>query len=73
MTFAKTQRWLEQLIAGDEAALAVTAGEAGYAEPAKTATNLALLQEVLKTPKLVISLARQALTTADPDLALNNL
>ena len=73
MTFAETQRWLEQLIAGDEAALAVTAGEAGYAEPAKTATNLALLQEVLETPKLVISLARQALTTADPDLALNNL
>jgi glutamate-ammonia-ligase adenylyltransferase len=73
MTFAEDPIWLEQLIAGDEAALAVTADEAGYAEPAKTATNLALLQEVLAAPKLVIALVRQALTTAEPDLALNNL
>lgn len=72
-TFAETPTWLEQLVTGDEPALAVTAAEAGFAEPAKTATNLILLQKVLADPDLVASLARQALMTADPDQALNNL
>ena len=72
-TFAETPTWLEQLVNGDEPALAVTAAEAGFAEPAKTATNLILLQKVLADPELVVSLARQSLMTADPDQALNNL
>ncbi len=73
MTFAETPTWREQLLAGDEKALADTAAKAGFLEPAKTATNLSLLQETFTNPKLVMNLARQALTTADPDLALNNL
>ncbi len=70
---AETQTWIEQLVTGDTAALALTVGEAGFAEPAKTATNLLLLQEVLADPELVTDLARQTLKTADPDQALNNL
>ena len=73
MTFAENPIWLSQLLAGNEAALAVTVAEAGFAEPAKTAANLVLLQSVLADPGLVTTLARQALTTADPDQALNNL
>ncbi len=73
MTFAEAPIWFKQLVSGDEAGLAVTAHTAGFAEPAKTATNLVLLQENLKTPQLLITLARLALTTAEPDLALNNL
>jgi glutamate-ammonia-ligase adenylyltransferase len=73
MPFAETRTWLEQLSADNKSALAMTAAAAGYTEPAKTATNLALLQEALEAPQLVIDLARLALTTADPDLALNNL
>ncbi len=73
MTFANSPTWHEQLTAGNEAALAVTAANAGFMEPAKTATNLILLHEVLKDPELVTDLAKQALTTADPDQALNNL
>ena len=73
MTFAADHTWLEQLAAADEKALAATALSSGFAEPAKTATNLLLLQDILKDPQLVVSLCRQALTTADPDMALNNL
>ena len=73
MTFANAPTWHEQITAGNETALASTAAEAGFAEPAKTATNLVLLQKVLLNTELVIGLARQALTTADPDQALNNL
>jgi len=73
MSFADSHIWQEQLLAGDETALAVTAAEAGFAEPAKTAINLVLLQQAFADPLLVTSLARQSLTTADPDLALNNL
>lgn len=73
MTFAEAQIWTEQLIAGNQTGLAGTAAEAGFAEPSKTATNLILLQEVFASPNFVIDLARQALITAEPDLALNNL
>jgi len=73
MIFAETPTWLEDLLSGNEKALAETAATAGFAEPAKTATNLALLQSFLENPELVTDLARQALLTADPDQALNNL
>ena len=73
MTFSEIRTWLEDLLTGDEKALAETARQAGFAEPAKTATNLVLLQEMFTRPKLVINIAKHALTTADPDLALNNL
>ncbi len=73
MTFAEDPIWTEQLLAGNQADLAEVAVQAGFTEPAKTATNLALLQKVFASPKLIINLARQALITADPDLALNNL
>ena len=73
MTFADFPIWRDQIIAGNEASLAITAAEAGFAEPAKTATNLVLLHEHLTDPELVTDLARQALTTANPDQALNNL
>ena len=73
MTFAETPTWFENLLARNEKALAETAATVGFAEPAKTATNLALLQGFLENPELVTDLARQALLTADPDQALNNL
>ncbi len=73
MSFAETGIWLEQLRAGDTTALTATAAAAGFAEPAKTATNLALLQEILVNPELVMDLAHLSLQTADPDQALNNL
>ncbi len=72
-TFADKQGWHEQIVAGDETALAVIAANAGFAEPAKTAANLVLLHEVLADPGLVTDLAGLALNTADPDQALNNL
>ena len=73
MAFADNRIWFEQLVTGDKAALAETASDAGFAEPAKTATNLALLQELFANPELVMALARLALQTADPDQSLNNL
>jgi glutamate-ammonia-ligase adenylyltransferase len=72
-TFAEDDIWLQQLAANDEKSLAKTSSAAGFAEPAKTAANLVLLQDVLLNPELVISLARKALSAPDPDLALNNL
>jgi len=73
MSFTESQTWQDQLLAGDETALATSAAKAGFAEPAKTATNLVLLQQALTDPRLVVTLAEQALATADPDMALNNL
>jgi glutamate-ammonia-ligase adenylyltransferase len=73
MAFAETGIWHEQLVAGDESALAETASDAGFAEPVKTATNLALLQEAFANSELVTNLVQLALQTADPDQSLNNL
>ncbi len=47
--------------------------ERGFAEPGKTATNIKLLHEALQDVPLLAALTDTALTTADPDLALNNL
>jgi len=73
MPFAETQTWLDQLTSGDEKALVRTTAAAGFAEPSKSAANLILLHAALHDPQRVITLARKALETADPDLALNNL
>lgn len=53
--------------------LASLAEGLGFFEAAKTATNLLLLQEHLGDGELLAHLVRDALTTADPDQALNNL
>ncbi len=45
----------------------------GFAEPGKTTTNLELLHEALQDIPLLADLTETARTTADPDLALNNL
>jgi len=47
--------------------------ELGFPCPARSATNLELLQEILADDQLLTAVAAQALTCADPDLALNNL
>jgi len=73
MSITELQRWHEQLLSGDEAALTATAARAGFPQPSKTAANLVQLQQVFCDPQLVTALAAQALSTADPDLALNNL
>ena len=73
MTFSEIRTWLEKILTGDEITLAETVRQAGFTEPTKTATNLVLLQEIFTRPKFVINIAKHALTTADPDLALNNL
>ena len=62
--------WLR---ARDQAALTREALGAGFADGSKTAANLLLLDDQLGDPELVVTLAADALTSADPDLALNNL
>ena len=73
MSFAEHQTWLELLATGNETGLAKVAAEVGFGEPVRTAANLCLLHETLADPRLIIALTRHALTTADPDMALNNL
>ncbi len=59
--------------AGDEGALARLAGELGFHQPKKTATNLLLLHQWLGGCELLPALLTAAGGAADPDLALNNL
>ncbi|MHB8707926.1 MAG: bifunctional [glutamate--ammonia ligase]-adenylyl-L-tyrosine phosphorylase/[glutamate--ammonia-ligase] adenylyltransferase [Desulfuromonadales bacterium] len=73
MTIPALQSWLPWLRAREREALAAAAPAAGFADGAKTAANLLLLDEQLPDPELVVTLAAEALATADPDLALNNL
>ncbi len=64
---------VDAVTGGDHALLAEMVSGLGFFEAGKTATNLGLLQEVLNDAALVALLAKTALQTADPDLALNNL
>ena len=73
MSFTELQTWHELLMTGEAEPLEATAARAGFTQPARTAANLVLLQQFLCDPPLVAALALQALSTADPDLALNNL
>ena len=73
MTAPALQGWIPWLRNRDHAVLAEAAQAAGFATGARTATNLMLLDEQLDLPELVVSIAADALSTADPDLALNNL
>ncbi len=73
MTAPALQGWLPWLRNREPEALARAALAAGFAAGPKTATNLVLLDEQLNDPELVVTVAVDALTTADPDLALNNL
>jgi glutamate-ammonia-ligase adenylyltransferase len=73
MSIIELQTWHAQLLAGEAEALAATVSLAGFNQPAKTAANLLLLHQEFRDPQLVTELALQALATADPDLALNNL
>lgn len=57
----------------DEAALAPIAARLGFAEPRKTAANLALLGTRLPSVDPLARVLEGALATADPDLALNSL
>ncbi len=70
---ALSQRLSEALGAADQAPLSELAAELGFAEAARTATNLGLLQEFLNDAELLAGIAPAALQAADPDLALNNL
>ncbi|MCM2265411.1 MAG: bifunctional [glutamate--ammonia ligase]-adenylyl-L-tyrosine phosphorylase/[glutamate--ammonia-ligase] adenylyltransferase [Desulfuromonadales bacterium] len=65
--------WIPWLRDRERELLAKAAQATGFADGAKTITNLVLLDEQLHDPGLVVTLADQALATADPDLALNNL
>jgi len=59
--------------AGDEAALAELAGELGFHETKKTATNLLLLFQYLGDCQQLPAVIWAAGAAADPDQALNNL
>lgn len=59
--------------AGDEAALARLAGELGFHQAKRTATNLRLLFQGLGDGQLLSAVIQAAGAAADPDLALNNL
>lgn len=67
------QSWLHWLRDRERDSLATAVVKAGFADGPKTTANLLLLDEHLLDPELVVALASDALTTADPDLALNNL
>ncbi len=67
------QDWASGLQARDEKVLAAQASDLGFAENRRTAANLILLDERLKQPELLLDIGLDALTAADPDLALNNL
>ncbi len=49
------------------------AGELGFAEPRKTASNLQLLHEDICDPAFLAHIVLAAQETADPDLAVNSL
>jgi glutamate-ammonia-ligase adenylyltransferase len=57
----------------DEEGLKSIALELGYTEAGKTMANLSALADVFGCEELLAQLALTALTTADPDQALNNL
>jgi len=65
--------WADWLRNREHEALVRAAQAAGFADGSKTVTNLVLLDEQLLDPALVVVLAAEALQSADPDLALNNL
>lgn len=65
--------WRDLLEQADGPGLELAARAAGFAEPARTVTNLLLLQELFSDTSLLRVLFEAALETADPDLALNNL
>jgi glutamate-ammonia-ligase adenylyltransferase len=67
------QSWIPWLRDRERDALARALLAAGFADGAKTAANLMLLDEQLLAPELVVTLVDESLATADPDLALNNL
>jgi len=67
------QQWTGWLETGDEAALALAAAGLGYQNGTGTAANLSLLYQLSREPALVVAASADALLTADPDLALNNL
>ena len=73
LPFSAPEAWVDALEKSDEAALAGLALASGFLEGAKTATNLVLLQTALQQTHVILSAARIALSTADPDQALNNL
>ncbi|NJC87194.1 MAG: bifunctional [glutamate--ammonia ligase]-adenylyl-L-tyrosine phosphorylase/[glutamate--ammonia-ligase] adenylyltransferase [Desulfuromonas sp.] len=73
MKSAALHSWVPWLRSRERDPLAAAAATAGFADGAKTATNLLLLEEQLSDPELVVTLAAEALAAADPDLALNNL
>ncbi|PLY02169.1 MAG: bifunctional [glutamate--ammonia ligase]-adenylyl-L-tyrosine phosphorylase/[glutamate--ammonia-ligase] adenylyltransferase [Desulfuromonas sp.] len=57
----------------DEEGLRVFASELGYRETGKTTANLTILFDSFGSANLLARLTETALTTADPDMALNNL
>ena len=67
----------EKLVAaardGDEAVLESLAGELGFHEPRKSATNLQMVFEHLGSGELLPAIAEDALQAASPDDALNFL
>jgi len=69
---------LEQLLeqdAGEEIAERITElfARAGFHEPQRACVNIQLLQELLEASAPLAAAAEQAMTCADPDMALNNL
>jgi glutamate-ammonia-ligase adenylyltransferase len=68
-----TRKLAQALQAGNDEALTVLAGELGFSEPKKSATNLRLLQGVLPDEPLLAEVLRAALDAASPDQALNSL
>jgi len=71
MTLA--QQLQEACAANDDVALKALAKQLGFAEAAKSATNLRLLFEFIGDCALLEQIATDALATADSDLCLNNL
>ena len=73
MESLSVQEWSQALQSQDETVLTQQVIALGFAEERKSVANLLLLHDILDKPNLLLDIARTALTTADPDQALNNL
>ncbi|MBW2451238.1 MAG: bifunctional [glutamate--ammonia ligase]-adenylyl-L-tyrosine phosphorylase/[glutamate--ammonia-ligase] adenylyltransferase [Deltaproteobacteria bacterium] len=73
MVSVSSTAWTDALHNKDPSALAAMTEASGFSDGVKTATNLLLIHDYLDDSSLLHNLTTEALSTADPDQALNNL
>ena len=73
MVSVSSTAWTDALRNKDSSALAAMTEANGFSDGVKTATNVLLLHDWLDDASLLDDLTTDALSTADPDQALNNM